>query len=434
MGQHGRAGGDRQDEGDQLERGRVGVRDTGGDESGGGGQGDGRRALCDAEDGGDDEGGDDQRKAEVGQGVGERGADAAVAQHAAEHPARAGDQDDRADRAEGVVEQRLDLPARVAADGEGVGRHEERDEQRDGRLADEDDGVDEPALLGDGPVGAQRGQHGVGADEHQWQEQDPEHVAERRRVLDLGVAPAREHGVVDGYVDLAEPRGRDDVHAGEPRDHGHDDADQQREADARTQLGRGGHRTGVRRDDGVHGREGAGGRKGVHQHGAAEALGDREDDRQEDDEAGVEEDREAEEQRRDAQGHGRPLLAEAADEGVGEHLRPAGHLEQPADHHAEAHQEGHGAERAAEGGDGDRGHLGEGYAGGDGGAEADQHERHEGVHAQHDDEQEQDGDGDRCDEQERAGAVDGVHGVHERGLRDGGGWSDHPRPTATGRS
>ena len=67
---------------------------------------------------------------------------------------------------------------------------------------------------------------------------------------------------------------------------------------------------GVRRHQRVHGGEGAGGRERVQKQRSAEPSRDRHDDRQEDDQAGVEEDRETEQQRRDAQRKRRALLAE----------------------------------------------------------------------------------------------------------------------------
>ena len=138
---------------------------------------------------------------------------------------------------------------------------------------------------------------------------------------------------------------------------------QHEKADVGPEEVAGGDRPRVRRHEGVHDREGARRRQGVGQDRAAEPRGDREDDRQHDDEASVEEDREAEEERGDAEREGRAVLAEAVDQPVGQHLGPAGHLEQPADHRAEADEERHRGQRAAEAGEQRRHHVGEGDAG-----------------------------------------------------------------------
>ncbi|WP_275693303.1 hypothetical protein [Nocardioides sp. TF02-7] len=86
------------------------------------------------------------------------------------------------------------------------------------------------------------------------------------------------------------------VAAGVPGDDRGRHADEEHDADVAVEADGRGDRTGVGRDEGVHGGERACGREGVEQQGAAEPAGDGEDDREEDHEPRVEEDREAEQQ------------------------------------------------------------------------------------------------------------------------------------------
>ena len=299
------------------------------------------------------------------------------AQHPAEHPAGAGDEDDRADRPERVVEQPLDVaPAAALPPAEHDDRDQQRDEQGDRGLAEQDEHLGGQGLVVEDARGAERRDDGVEADEDERQQQDPEHRAERRQAVSVvgpgggrpargavaaaavvvpaagGVGVVRDPGVGaahlqrGGDVEPAAGPAREQVDPDVPGRDRDEQADEQREADVRPdQLG-GGDRARVRRHERVHGREGAGGGQRVEQQRAAEAPGDGEDDRQEHHEAGVEEDREAEHQRGHAEGERGPLLAEAGDEGVGEHLRAAGHLEQAADHHAEADEQRHRGQRA----------------------------------------------------------------------------------------
>ena len=143
----------------------------------------------------------------------------------------------------------------------------------------------------------------------------------------------------------------------------------------------------------------------VEQQRAAEPAGDGQDDRQEHHQPGVEEDREAEEQRGDAEGQRRPLLAEPVDEGVRQDLRAAGHLEQAADHDAEADQQRHGADGVGEAVDQGVGHVADRDAGRDGGDHADQHQGDEGVQPHLHDQEEQEGHGNRGDDHQGGGAV-----------------------------
>ncbi|GAA6527038.1 hypothetical protein IDVR_28350 [Intrasporangium sp. DVR] len=162
----------------------------------------------------------------------------------------------------------------------------------------------------------------------------------------------------------------------------------------------------------MHGREGTGGRQAVEQDGAAEAAGHREDDGQEDDEAGVEEDREAEGERCDAEREGCPLLPEPRDQGVGEDLGAAGDLEEASEHDAEGDEQRHRPQRAAETAEQRLGDVGDRDPGGDGGEDADEDERHERVQLDLHDEEEQGCDGRGGDQQENADAVGRLDRVH----------------------
>lgn len=113
--------------------------------------------------------------------------------------------------------------------------------------------------------------------------------------------------------------------------------------------------------------------------GGVETPGDREDDGQHDDEAGVEKHREAEEQRCEPQrerGAGGP---EAVNEGVGECLRTAGVFNKLAEHRPQPHQDAHVAEGGAEARHCDVVDRLQRDAGHDRGEQRDQHERDEGV-------------------------------------------------------
>ena len=109
VGEHGRAGGDRDHEQRQLDVAEVPAAPRAGDQSAGGGQRHGGGSLGHPEQRGDDERLQDQREAR-GRTARSSSAspDTAELQHAAEHAAGAGDQDDRADRAERLVEDRRD--------------------------------------------------------------------------------------------------------------------------------------------------------------------------------------------------------------------------------------------------------------------------------------------------------------------------------------
>jgi len=108
-----------------------------------------------------------------------------------------------------------------------------------------------------------------------------------------------------------------------------------------------------------------------------------------DDQAGVEEDREAEEERGDTERERRTLLPEPVDEGVGEDLGAAGDLEEPPDHGAEADEQGHAGQGRPESAEQRRHDVGVGDLRREGGQQADEDERHEGMDLESHDEQEQ---------------------------------------------
>ena len=147
-------------------------------------------------------------------------------------------------------------------------------------------------------------------------------------------------------------------------------------------------------DEDVHRRERDRRREGIEEQGAAEAAGDGEDDREHDDEAGVEEDREPEEQGRHPERERCPLLTEDPDETVGEHFGSAGELEEATEHGAEAHEEGDAGQGRAEAVVEDVDEVGRADARRKRGEDADDDEGDEGVEAQTDDEDEEEPD--RC--------------------------------------
>jgi hypothetical protein len=131
-------------------------------------------------------------------------------------------------------------------------------------------------------------------------------------------------------------------------------------------------------------------------------VGHGEDHREHDHEAGVEEDREAEDQRGQAQRERSTLFTEDADQVVGQDFRAATGFHDPAEHGAQADEERHGSEGRPETEDEHRHHLVGGDPGGEGGGEADYDQRKQRVHAQPDDQEQQDGDCCRRDEQQGA--------------------------------
>jgi hypothetical protein len=124
------------------------------------------------------------------------------------------------------------------------------------------------------------------------------------------LARAGTEDVRDGQVETAARPGAEQVAPEEPGRNADEQAEDQDEPDVGADELGGGDRAGVRRHEGVHDGERPRHGQPVAQHAPAEAPGHREHDRQEDDETGVEEDREPEEQRGDAQRERCALLAE----------------------------------------------------------------------------------------------------------------------------
>ena len=139
----------------------------------------------------------------------------------------------------------------------------------------------------------------------------------------------------------------------------------------------------------MHRGEGAGGGKRVQDQGTTESPCDGDDDRQEHHEPGVEEDRETEQQCGHPDGQRRAFLAEAPDQGVRQNLCPAGDFEEPADHDAEAHEEGHRPQSVGESVGQRLGNIGDGNSGRQRREQADQHEGDERVQLHPDDEEQQ---------------------------------------------
>src|SRR5690606_23636446 len=135
-------------------------------------------------------------------------------------------------------------------------------------------------------------------------------------------------------------------------------------------------------------------------------LGEAEDDRDQDDEGDIEEDRDRDQARGDQQGRAQAPLAEDLGGAVGDDLRPAGLLDDPAEHGAEAHQQGDVAEGAAHALDDGGDDVLDRDAGEDGGEDGDEQQGDEGRPLQLHDREQQDGDGDDGDADEIRGAHD----------------------------
>ncbi|CCJ78505.1 hypothetical protein BN135_3569 [Cronobacter muytjensii 530] len=133
----------------------------------------------------------------------------------------------------------------------------------------------------------------------------------------------------------------------QPHDH--------QQADISAQQFAGGNRAWMRWHQRMHGGERAPGREGVFQRRATKTFRHAEDNRQHHHQTGVEENREAEQQRGDAQRERRAVFAKFIDKRVGQHFRPAGDLQHTAYHRAESHQQRDARERAAKTGQ-QRGH------------------------------------------------------------------------------
>ena len=191
----------------------------------------------------------------------------------------------------------------------------------------------------------------------------------------------------------------------------------------------GGDRAGVRRQEGVGHGQARQQRHAVQQDRFAGALGGRVDDRREDEDADVEEDRDAEDQAGQAHRERGALLAEEAEQPGAQHLGAAGDFEDRAEHGAQAdddrdmaedaahagldHRDGVGfLDRAEEFGDGEPGGQADGYG--------DREQRDERLEPDLDDQDEEQGDAEGGDGQQSGGAVDEERAVHRCGVGLGG--------------
>ena len=392
-GEHRAGRGGQHDAGD-LDRVEPAGQHRGRDQAGRGDQRHRRRALRDPQHHRDHVGRHDHRQPDRVQRVGQRVADPGRAQHAAEHPAGAGDQHDRRDRAQRGLEQLLH---RVLVGAPAAAEHDHRDEhadqQRDAGRAEDAQELHPARVRVDHADLGERVQPGVAEDQQDGQREQQHHGAQPRRVGGLVVVDGAEQRR-DRVHDPAADPGAPQV-AGQPPDGQHDDqADQQHQAQVRVELVGRGDRAGMRRQEHVHDRERGRRRDAVEQHVAAavDPAGDREDDRQHQHEAGVEEDREADQQRGQAQPEDGALLTEPVDQRLGEHLRPAGVLDQLAEHRAERDEQGDRAQRAAQAVGQDVDDRAQRDAGGQRGQQRDQDQGEEGVHPEPDDQHQ-----DQCD-------------------------------------
>ena len=320
---------------------------------------------------------------------------------------------------------------------------EHRDQERHRGLAEQAEGVD-PGRLLHGAGGHQGVDHRVARDQDERQQQQPQHRPEAGRadvaphavVLLVPVggsagtggpggvarAPAGtaahlpQHQVGERDVDPRGERLGDEVGAEIPAHDGDRDADEEADPDVGPELLGRGDRPRVGRHHGVHRRERAGGRQRVPQERTAEPARHGQNDREEHDEARVEEDREPEDQGGDAEGERCPLLAEPGHEPVGQHLGAAADLQQPAEHDAERDEQGDGPQGVGEPVEQHVGDRAEVESDGDRGDHADQDQRHERVQLDRDDQHQQQGHRRGGDEQQRGRAVDGIDRFHRTSL------------------
>ena len=216
----------------------------------------------------------------------------------------------------------------------------------------------------------------------------------------VGVVLSCREYVRDRDVDALSDDQSEQVPGEIPRGDGDDESADEDESDVRSEQSGSRDRAGVRGHEDVHGGERHGRRHRVEQQRSAEAACDREDDRQHDDEPGIEEDREAEEQRGHTEGEGCSLLTEEADEGVGEHLGAAGEFEHPPEHRAESHEQGDAGQGGSEAVIEDVDEVARHDSCGQSSDYGDDDEGDEGMHSCLDDEQEQHGDGRGRDSQQ----------------------------------
>src|SRR5690606_7572375 len=236
----------------------------------------------------------------------------------------------------------------------------------------------------------------------------------------------------------------------DPRgDHGGDAADdthQDDPAEVHLEQSGGGHRAGVRGQEGVGDGESGEQRQAVQEDRLAGAFGGGVDDRGEDEDADVEEDRDAEDEAGEAHGEGGALLAEQAEQPARQDLGAAADLEDGAQHGAQADDDrdvaedaahaaldgGHrvGAlDRAEEFGDRESGRQADGYG--------DAEQGDEGLQPHLDDQEEEQRNAEGGDGQQAGGAVDEQEqstGVGWCPVRRGGGEREEERMGRGGAS
>jgi hypothetical protein len=222
------------------------------------------------------------------------------------------------------------------------------------------------------------------------------------------------HVLRDGDEDAAaDPRGVRP--RGQHRRDAADDAHEDHPAEVHVEQTGGRDRARVRGQEGVGHGQARQQRQAVEQDRPAAALGRRVHDRREDEDADVEEDRDAEDQSGQAHREGRALLAEEVQQPGRQHLGAAADFEDRAEHGAEADDDrdmaedaahpgldgGHGVrplDRAEEFGDRETREQADGYG--------DAEQGDEGLESRLDDQEEQQGDTEGGDREEARGAVD----------------------------
>ncbi|MNZ61242.1 hypothetical protein D3C78_793340 [compost metagenome] len=257
-------------------------------------------------------------------------------------------------------------------------RVEQGDQQCDRGLADHAQDIDPISPFVDHAHGTQGVEAGIHEDECQRQQQDGDHLAEAWQLAGRDgrrVGKARRQRQVEL---LAGPQA---IQIGTqiPGRDGDEQADYGQQADVGAEQLTGGNGAGVGGHEGVHHREGARRRQCIFEHRATKLLGHAEDDGQHDDEARIEEDGEAKQQGGHTERKRSAMGTEAADQGIGQHLGAARHLQDPAYHGAETDQQGHPGQGATEAAQHGRYDLIVGHTGGEGRDQADQRQGDEGV-------------------------------------------------------
>ena len=327
MGQDGRAAGDGRGDAGQVEGGQLADAGDGRDDAGGHGHGHGGGTDADADQHRHQEGQHHQRQAHGGDGRADQVAQAGVLQDVPQHAAAGGDQHDQAGGFEGFGHQVFQLLHGVAvAQAQDEHGDDGGDQHGHERLTQEAE-QDRDEVVG--------GQHHAAdrvADDEEQRDHDDAH--DGGEVGQFGLVDVLLFGQALGdgdHVLFAAEAAPD----GAGHDHGDgaaEDADQDDPAQVHPQHG--GHQNGAGRgrDEGVTDGQAGQQRHGVEQGRASGPLGQREGQRDENDEAGVEEDRHGHDQAGDAQGPGGLLVAEAADHRDGQGLRATRRLKDGAEH------------------------------------------------------------------------------------------------------